>query len=119
LLHGALSTNRAFEGWKPEDIQSIKAPTLVLIGDSDIVRPEHAVQLFRLRGGGADRDAARLPESQLAVLPGTTHLTLVARADWLISMFDLVQRCPAREGRRRPPRNGGAAHDGKTILAVQ
>jgi pimeloyl-ACP methyl ester carboxylesterase len=26
----------------PEAIQSIKAPTLIIIGDSDIVRPEHS-----------------------------------------------------------------------------
>jgi pimeloyl-ACP methyl ester carboxylesterase len=44
--------DRTFEGWGPEEIESIRAPTLVLVGDSDIVRPEHAVQLFRLRGAG-------------------------------------------------------------------
>jgi pimeloyl-ACP methyl ester carboxylesterase len=86
--------DRAFEGWKPEDIESITAPTLVLIGDSDIVRPEHAVQLFRLRGGGVEGEAAGLPVSQLAVLPGTTHLTLVERADWLVSMISAFLDAP-------------------------
>src|SRR5919201_1220643 len=38
--------------WPPETVRSIKAPTLIVIGDSDIVRPEHAVQMFRLLGGG-------------------------------------------------------------------
>jgi pimeloyl-ACP methyl ester carboxylesterase len=33
-----------------EMIQSIKAPTLVIIGDSDVVLPEHAVEMFRLSG---------------------------------------------------------------------
>ncbi len=28
-----------FEGWRPEDIQSIDAPTMVMIGDADSVRP--------------------------------------------------------------------------------
>jgi pimeloyl-ACP methyl ester carboxylesterase len=37
-----------FKGWRPEDIQSNKAPVLVMIGDADVVRPEHAVQMFRL-----------------------------------------------------------------------
>ena len=41
-----------FEGWPPEAVQSIKAPTLIIIGDSDVVRPEHAVEMFRLLGGG-------------------------------------------------------------------
>jgi len=31
-------------------------------------------------------DLVGLPRSQLAVLPGTTHVTLLDRADWLISM---------------------------------
>jgi hypothetical protein len=29
---------------------------------------------------------ARLPRSQLAVLPGTTHIGLVGRAEWLVWM---------------------------------
>jgi pimeloyl-ACP methyl ester carboxylesterase len=86
--------DREFEGWSPEDIESIRAPALVLIGDSDIVRPEHAVQLFRLRGGGVEGDAAGLPESQLGVLPGTTHLTLVERGDWLVLMISAFLDAP-------------------------
>ncbi|MGO9568965.1 MAG: alpha/beta fold hydrolase [Desulfomonilaceae bacterium] len=82
---------REFPGWPPKAIQSIKAPTLIIIGDSDVIRPEHAVQMLRLLGGGvAGDDAAgrpHLPRSQLAVLPGTTHVTLVDRADWLVPMI--------------------------------
>jgi pimeloyl-ACP methyl ester carboxylesterase len=70
----------------PETVQSIKAPTLIIIGDSDIIRPEHAVEMFRLLGGGVMGDAVGLPNSRLAVLPGTTHVTVVDRADWLVSM---------------------------------
>jgi pimeloyl-ACP methyl ester carboxylesterase len=75
-----------FEGWPREDIAAIEAPALVIVGDSDVVRPEHAVQMFRLLGGGVPGDLAELPRSRLAVLPGTTHVTLVERADWLASM---------------------------------
>jgi pimeloyl-ACP methyl ester carboxylesterase len=78
---------REFKGWSQKDIQTIRAPTLIIIGDSDIVRPEHAVQIFRLLGGGVPGDLAGLPRSQLAVLPGTTHVTLVERADWLLTMI--------------------------------
>src|ERR671911_737403 len=70
-----------------EAIEAIKVPTLLIIGDSDIVRPEHAVEMFRLLGGGVMGDLAGLPNSQLAVFPGTTHVTLVERADWLVSMI--------------------------------
>jgi pimeloyl-ACP methyl ester carboxylesterase len=68
-------------------IEAIDAPTLLIIGDSDIVRPEHAVEMFRLLGGGVMGDLAGLSNSQLAILPGTTHATLVERGDWLGSMI--------------------------------
>jgi pimeloyl-ACP methyl ester carboxylesterase len=38
--------------WSPAEIRAIVAPTLVVIGDADIVPPEYAVELFELRGGG-------------------------------------------------------------------
>ena len=81
--------------WSPQDIQAIKAPTLLIIGDSDIVRPEHAVEMFRLLGGGVVGDIAGLPRSRLAVLPGTTHITLVHRGDWLSSMVGEFLDAPA------------------------
>ena len=78
--------------WPDEDVRAIAAPTLIVVGDSDVVRLEHAVGLFRLRGGGVMGDLAGLPDSQLAVLPGTTHFIppgsgLLDRADWLLAMI--------------------------------
>ena len=69
-----------------EAIRAIKAPTLLIIGDPDVVRPEHTVELFRLLGGGVAGDLVGLPRAQLAVLPGTTHLTLVDRVELLVPM---------------------------------
>lgn len=80
--------DRTFPSWQPEAIHSITAPTLVLIGDCDLVRPEHAIEVFRLLGGGQPGDFVGLPSSQLAVLPGTSHLGLTERADWICSMVD-------------------------------
>lgn len=72
-----------FKDWSPEDMQSINAPTLVVTGDHDIVRPEHAVLMFRL-----------LPNAQLAVLPGTDHMTIVNRSDWLVPMIEAFLDAP-------------------------
>ena len=41
-----------------DDLKAIKAPVLVMIGDADIVRAEHAVEMYRL-----------IPNAKLAVLP--------------------------------------------------
>jgi pimeloyl-ACP methyl ester carboxylesterase len=78
-----------FKGWQAEDIQSISAPTLIMIADADIVRPEHAVEMFRL-----------LPHAQLAVLPCTDHITLVKRADWQVSMIEAFLNAPMPEQKR-------------------
>ncbi len=99
LIEKVKRIDQEFQGWLPEDIQSIQAPTLVIIGDSDIVRPEHAVEMFRLLGGGVAGDLAGLPRSQLAVLPGTTHVTLVERADWLLSIITVFLNAPMPKAR--------------------
>jgi pimeloyl-ACP methyl ester carboxylesterase len=90
--------DRHYQGWTPEQIQSIKAPILIIIGDSDIVRPEHVVDMFRLVGGGVVGDLAGLPASQLAILPGTTHVTVVYRVDWVTSMTNEFLDAPMPEG---------------------
>ncbi len=45
-----------------EEVQSIKAPTLIIIGDGDIVTPEHAVEMF-----------GTIPDAQLCVVPNAGH----------------------------------------------
>ncbi|MBA2535483.1 MAG: alpha/beta fold hydrolase [Rubrobacter sp.] len=87
--------------WPPDAIRAIAAPTMVVIGDSDGTTPEHAVELFRLRGGGVFGDLAGLPSARLAVLPGTTHVGLIARADWLASMIEEFLNAPLAESETR------------------
>lgn len=78
--------------WPRDEVAAIAAPTLIVVGDSDAIRLEHALELFRLRGGGVMGDLEGLPESQLAVLPGTTHFVppgfgLLDRTEWLLAMI--------------------------------
>jgi pimeloyl-ACP methyl ester carboxylesterase len=78
--------------WSEDDIRAMTAPTLIVLGDSDGVRLEHAIEFFRLRGGGVMGDLAGLPKSQLAVLPSTTHYMppghgLLDRSEWLLAMI--------------------------------
>jgi pimeloyl-ACP methyl ester carboxylesterase len=86
LVEKKKALDRGFQGWSPAQIQGIGVPVLLIAGDSDIVRPEHEVEVFRWLGGGVIGDLAGLPESQLAILPGTTHVTLVHQTDWVVSM---------------------------------
>jgi pimeloyl-ACP methyl ester carboxylesterase len=90
--------------WPPEDIRGIAAPTLLIVGDSDAVRLEPTVELFRLLGGGVMGDLAGLPKSQLAVLPGTSHFIppgsgVLDRAAWLVPMIGEFLDAPMPETR--------------------
>ncbi|MDT4847772.1 hypothetical protein FQZ97_818410 [compost metagenome] len=67
---------REFRDIPADVIRGITAPTLVVVGDADVIRPEHAVEMFRL-----------LPHAQLAVLPGTDHMQVTARTAWLAPMI--------------------------------
>lgn len=64
-----------------KEIAGIKAPTLVVAGDSDIAPPSHAVEIFNLLGGGlrdGGWDGSGLTKSRLAILPGLTHYNILA-----------------------------------------
>jgi pimeloyl-ACP methyl ester carboxylesterase len=54
-----------FQGFAREDLKAIKAPVLIAQGDRDFIRPEHAVEMFRL-----------IPNAQLAVFPGADHFLI-------------------------------------------
>lgn len=60
IMHDRDATRmREFKDIPDTQIQSISAPTLIVIGDKDIITPEHALQLNRMIEG-----------SELAILPG-------------------------------------------------
>ena len=70
-------------------IAAIPAPTLIVVGDTDGVRADYAVELLDLlRGGKSNGEHERwgAPRAQLAVLPGTTHPMVMDRVEWLTSM---------------------------------
>jgi len=69
--------NKAYDCSK--DVAGIKAPTLIVFGDADAVRPEHAVEFFGLLGGGKKDggwDGSGVSSARLAILPGLTHYNI-------------------------------------------
>ncbi|HET6823991.1 MAG TPA: alpha/beta hydrolase [Anaerolineales bacterium] len=90
--------DRQIRDFSEEEVRGIKAPTLLIIGDSDLIRPEHSVEMFRLLGGGVFGDTpAGLPNSQLAILPGTSHVSIVDRADWIVPMVNEFLDAPVKD----------------------
>jgi pimeloyl-ACP methyl ester carboxylesterase len=91
--------DRNYQPWTPEQVRSFKAPMLIMVGDSDIVTPEHVVEMFRLMGGGVVGDMVGVPPSQLAILPGTTHVTVLYKTDWVTSMTNEFLNAPMPEAK--------------------
>ena len=60
---------RGFVGWTQAQIRSVKAPTLLVMGDRDVVTVEHAAGMQQL-----------LPDARLAVLPAADHMEIVRRS---------------------------------------
>jgi pimeloyl-ACP methyl ester carboxylesterase len=80
-----------------EAITSIQAPTLIVVGDADGVRADHAVELLGLLRGGKGRGGNEMGSAacaQLAVLPGTTHPMVMDRVEWLSSMLTVFLDLP-------------------------
>jgi pimeloyl-ACP methyl ester carboxylesterase len=92
LLEKITEMDRSFAGWSPNQLRSLNTPVLLIIGDSDIVRPEHTVDMFRLLGGGVMAEVSGFAESQLAILPRTSH----------VGLLDRVERLQSRSGSGSP-----------------
>lgn len=80
------------QDWPAEDIRALTSPTFIIVGDHDIVRPEHAVELYRLRGGGETARASQpflteAPPARLAILPGASHIDVFGDPALLAAMI--------------------------------
>jgi pimeloyl-ACP methyl ester carboxylesterase len=66
-----------FKDIPDEALKAIHVPALVMIGDRDVIRPEHAIEMSRL-----------LPHAQLAIMPGADHMKMV---EWRAPQVAIVE----------------------------
>jgi pimeloyl-ACP methyl ester carboxylesterase len=71
-----------------DKLKATPAPFLFIHGDADGVRLGHIAEMFRLKGDEIMGDMRPRSESRLAVLPNTTHLTLMERGSVIIPMVN-------------------------------
>ncbi|HYW74412.1 MAG TPA: alpha/beta hydrolase [Pyrinomonadaceae bacterium] len=72
-----------------DKLRATKAPMFFIHGDADGVRMEHIAEMYRLKGGGdIHGDIQPRSESRLAILPGTTHVTLMNRLSIIVPMIN-------------------------------
>jgi pimeloyl-ACP methyl ester carboxylesterase len=72
-----------------DKFKATKAPMFFIHGDADGVRFEHIAEMYRLKGGGnIHGDMQPRAESRLAILPGTTHVTLMNQMRTIVLMVN-------------------------------
>jgi pimeloyl-ACP methyl ester carboxylesterase len=88
---------------KPHDfgadkLKATKAPIFFIHGDADGVRLDYIAEAFRLKGGEVHGDMRPRSASRLAILPDTTHVTLMNRVSTIVPMInDFLDAKPQKQ----------------------
>jgi len=81
-----------------ERLKATKAPMFFIHGDADGVRLEHISEMFRLKGDEIFGDLRPRSASRLAILPNTTHVTLMQRMPVIVPMVnDFLDAKPQKQ----------------------
>lgn len=78
---------RDFKGFSANDLKQIKAQTLIMFGDREGIRPEHAVEMYRL-----------ISDSQLAIFSNGDHFLLFHSPERVLSVLLPFLEAPASAG---------------------
>ena len=81
------------------NLKATKAPMFFIHGDADGVRLDHIAEMFRLKGDEIFGDMRPRSESRLAILPDTTHVTLMQKMDVIVPMVTDFLDAPPPEAR--------------------
>lgn len=76
--------------YSDEQVRAIPGKTMVIIGDADGVTLDHAIALFKLRGGGDIAAATqgfmtKAPKARLAILPATSHIGIMSEVPAIVA----------------------------------
>jgi pimeloyl-ACP methyl ester carboxylesterase len=71
-----------------DKLKATTAPMFFIHGDADGIRLEHVAEMFRLKGGEIHGDMKPRSASRLAILPNTTHVTLMQRMPIIVPMVN-------------------------------
>ena len=83
-----LSMNSKGHDLDADKLKDTTAPMFFIFGDADGIRLEHVAEMFRLKGGEVHGDLRPRSASRLAILPNTTHVTLMQRMAFIVPMVN-------------------------------
>lgn len=70
------------------NISKISAPVLIISGDNDGLDKAELAKTYKLLGGGISADLAPMPKSQLAIVPGQSHVSLMMQTDTILGYLN-------------------------------
>ena len=83
-----------------DKLKATKAPMFFIHGDADGVRLDHIAEMFRLKGDEIYGDLRPRSASRLAILPDTTHVTLMQRMTTIVPMVnDFLDAEPQKQNK--------------------
>lgn len=84
-LVAAMSKERDLDA---AQLKATPSPMFFIFGDADGIRLDHVAEMFRLKGGETHGDLGPRSASRLAILPDTTHVTLMQRISIIVPMVN-------------------------------
>ena len=70
------------------NIPKITAPVLIIAGDNDGLDKIELAKTYKLLGGGVAADMGKMPKSQLAIVPGQTHVGLMMQTTTILTYLN-------------------------------
>jgi pimeloyl-ACP methyl ester carboxylesterase len=70
------------------NISKISVPVLIISGDNDGLDKIELAKTYKLLGGGTSADLATMPKSQLAIIPGQGHVSLMMQTATILSYLN-------------------------------
>ena len=71
-----------------DKLKATTAPMFFVFGDADGILLDHVAEMFKMKGGETHGDMGPRTTSRLAILPDTTHVTLMERMSILVPMVN-------------------------------
>lgn len=71
-----------------DNISKIPVPVLIIAGDNDGLDKTELSKTYKLLGGGVSADMGAMPKSQLAIVPGQSHVTVMMQTATILSYLN-------------------------------
>lgn len=70
------------------NISKIPVPVLIIAGDNDGLDKTELSKTYKLLGGGVSADMGAMPKSQLAIVPGQSHVSLMMQTATILNYLN-------------------------------